>query len=175
MRRSKNEAGGNNGHSHHAMMLEDFRKRFFVSVVFTIPVLFLSPIIRQGLESAGVSLPTIAGASYLLFAFSTLIFFYGGKPFLTELVSELRSRQPGMMTLIAVAISVTYIYSSLVVFGLAGKFFFWELATLLDIMLLGHWIEMRSVMGASMALEELAKLMPSKEPIVWERMVRARM
>jgi Cu2+-exporting ATPase len=114
------------------------------------------------LESAGVSLPTIAGASYLLFAFSTLIFFYGGKPFLTGLLDELRSRQPGMMTLIAVAISVAYIYSSLVVFGLAGKFFFWELATLIDIMLLGHWIEMRSVMGASMALEELAKLMPSQ-------------
>jgi Cu2+-exporting ATPase len=144
------------------MMLEDFRKRFFVSVVLTLPVLFLSPIIRQALESAGVSLPTIAGASYLLFAFSTLIFFYGGKPFLTGLLDELRSRQPGMMTLIAVAISVAYIYSSLVVFGLAGKFFFWELATLIDIMLLGHWIEMRSVMGASMALEELAKLMPSQ-------------
>ena len=156
------EHGDNNGHSHHAMMLEDFRKRFFVSVVLTLPVLFLSPIIRQGLESAGVSLPTIEGASYLLFAFSTLIFFYGGKPFLTGLVSELKSRHPGMMTLIAVAISVAYIYSSLVVFGLAGKFFFWELATLIDIMLLGHWIEMRSVMGASMALEELAKLMPSK-------------
>ena len=156
------EHGDNNGHSHHAMMLEDFRKRFFVSVVLTLPVLFLSPIIRQGLESAGVSLPTIAGASYLLFAFSTLIFFYGGKPFLTGLLDELRSRQPGMMTLIAVAISVAYIYSSLVVFGLAGKFFFWELATLIDIMLLGHWIEMRSVMGASMALEELAKLMPSQ-------------
>ncbi|PQV42315.1 copper-translocating P-type ATPase [Methanohalophilus euhalobius] len=156
------EHGDNNGHSHHTMMLEDFRKRFFVSVVLTLPVLFLSPIIRQALESAGVSLPTIAGASYLLFAFSTLIFFYGGKPFLTGLLDELRSRQPGMMTLIAVAISVAYIYSSLVVFGLAGKFFFWELATLIDIMLLGHWIEMRSVMGASMALEELAKLMPSK-------------
>ena len=156
------EHGDNNGHSHHAMMLEDFRKRFFVSVVLTLPVLFLSPIIRQGLESAGVSLPTIEGASYLLFAFSTLIFFYGGKPFLTGLLDELKSRQPGMMTLIAVAISVAYIYSSLVVFGLAGKFFFWELATLIDIMLLGHWIEMRSVMGASMALEELAKLMPSK-------------
>lgn len=156
------EHGDNNGHSHHAMMLEDFRKRFFVSVVLTLPVLFLSPIIRQALESAGVSLPTIAGASYLLFAFSTLIFFYGGKPFLTGLLDELRSRQPGMMTLIAVAISVAYIYSSLVVFGLAGKFFFWELATLIDIMLLGHWIEMRSVMGASMALEELAKLMPSQ-------------
>ena len=156
------EHGDNNGHSHHAMMLEDFRKRFFVSVVLTLPVLFLSPIIRQGLESAGVSLPTIEGASYLLFAFSTLIFFYGGKPFLTGLLDELKSRQPGMMTLIAVAISVAYIYSSLVVFGLAGKFFFWELATLIDIMLLGHWIEMRSVMGASMALEELAKLMPSQ-------------
>jgi len=156
------EHGDNNGHSHHAMMLEDFRRRFFVSVVLTIPVLFLSPIIRQALGSTGIILPSFTGDVYLLFIISTLIFFYGGKPFLTGLLDELKSRHPGMMTLIAVAISVAYIYSSLVVFVLTGKFFFWELATLIDIMLLGHWIEMRSVMGASMALEELAKLMPSK-------------
>jgi len=158
----KMEHGDNNGHSHHAMMLEDFRRRFFVSVVLTIPVLFLSPIIRQALGSTGIILPSFTGDVYLLFIISTLIFFYGGKPFLTGLLDELKSRHPGMMTLIAVAISVAYIYSSLVVFVLTGKFFFWELATLIDIMLLGHWIEMRSVMGASMALEELAKLMPSK-------------
>ena len=102
------------------------------------------------------------GDGYVRFALATVIFFYGGWPFLRGLQSELKKKQPGMMTLIALAISVAYLYSSAVVFGLEGKIFFWELATLIDIMLLGHWIEMRSVMGASAALEELVKLMPSE-------------
>ena len=97
----------------------------------------------------------------LLFALSSFVYFYGGWPFLKGFYTEMRSLKPGMMTLIAVAISVAYIYSSVVVFGLKGDIFFWELATLIDIMLLGHWIEMKSVMGASKALESLAKLMPS--------------
>jgi P-type Cu2+ transporter len=80
---------------------------------------------------------------------------------LKGLLDELGEKQPGMMTLIAIAITTAYVYSSVVVFGLAGKVFFWELATLIDVMLLGHWIEMKSVMGASRALEELARLMPS--------------
>jgi Cu2+-exporting ATPase len=101
------------------------------------------------------------GRAYLEFAFASVIFFYGGGPFLRGLVDELRRRRPGMMTLIAVAISVAYVYSSVVVFGLPGEVFFWELATLIDIMLLGHWIEMRSVMGASRALEALVRLMPA--------------
>jgi len=91
-----------------------------------------------------------------------VIYFYGGWPFLKGLMEELRQRKPGMMTLIALAITVAYGYSSAVVFGLAGKVFFWELATLIDVMLLGHWIEMRSVLGASRALEELARLMPAE-------------
>ncbi len=91
-----------------------------------------------------------------------MIYFYGGWPFLKGLMEELRQRKPGMMTLIALAITVAYGYSSAVVFGLAGKVFFWELATLIDVMLLGHWIEMRSVLGASRALEELARLMPAE-------------
>src|SRR5699024_4862525 len=99
---------------------------------------------------------------YILFALSTFIFFYGGWPFLTGAVDELKDKNPGMMTLIGLAILVAYVYSSLTVFGLEGSDFFWELATLIDIMLLGHWIEMRSVMGASNALEELVKLMPSE-------------
>ncbi|HSN84684.1 MAG TPA: copper-translocating P-type ATPase [Polyangiales bacterium] len=102
------------------------------------------------------------GDSYLQLALSSAVFFYGGWPFLTGLVRELRKKQPGMMTLIAVAITVAYAYSTVVVFGVPGRVFFWELATLVDIMLLGHWMEMRSVMGASRALEELAKLMPSE-------------
>ncbi len=99
---------------------------------------------------------------YVLFAFSTAVFFYGGYPFLKGIYDELRAGNPGMMTLIGLAISVAYFYSSAVVFGVDGKVFFWELATLIDIMLVGHWIEMKSVMGASRALEELAKLMPSE-------------
>ena len=95
----------------------------------------------------------------MLFGFSTLVFFYGGWPFLKGIYEELSGFRPGMMTLIAVAITTAYVYSSAVVFGLAGNIFFWETATLIDVMLLGHWIEMRSVMGASRALEELAKLM----------------
>ena len=101
------------------------------------------------------------GDVYVLFGLSSAVFWYGGWPFLKGLFKELASRQPGMMTLIAVAITTAYLYSSAVVFGLTGKMFFWELATLIDIMLLGHWIEMKSVMGASRALEELARLMPS--------------
>ena len=91
------------------------------------------------------------GDEWLLFALSTVIYVYGGYPFLKGLVDELRTKQPGMMTLVAVAITTAYVYSSAVVFGLAGEGFFWELATLIDLMLVGHWIEMRSIMGASTA------------------------
>jgi len=102
-----------------------------------------------------------SGDLYLLFALSSFVFFYGGYPFLKGLFDEVKLSKPGMMTLIATAITTAYLYSSAVVFGLGGKIFFWEIVTLIDIMLLGHWIEMKSVMGASKALEELAKLMPS--------------
>src|SRR6056297_89259 len=147
------------GNDHHAHMVADFRKRFWISIVFTVPVLVLSPMIQSFLgfrETLG-----FPGDNYILWSLSSFIFFYGGWPFLKGLYDELKKREPGMMTLIAVAITTAYGYSSIVVFGLKGKVFFWELATLIDIMLLGHWIEMKSVMGASRALEELAKLMPS--------------
>ncbi len=101
------------------------------------------------------------GDIYVLFTLSSIVFFYGGYPFLKGIFDELRSAMPGMMTLIAIAITTAYVYSSAVVFGLRGMVFFWELATLIDVMLLGHWIEMKSVTGASRALEELARLMPS--------------
>ena len=125
----------------------------------TLAILVLSPLLQKlvGLREA-IHFP---GDIYVLFGFSSAVFWYGGWPFLKGLFKELKSRQPGMMTLVAVAITTAYVYSSAVVFGLTGKMFFWELATLVDIMLLGHWIEMKSVMGASKALEELAKLMPS--------------
>jgi Cu2+-exporting ATPase len=148
------------GHQdHHAHMVADFRKRFWVSLVVTVPVLLLSPLIQGLLGIADVF--DFPGDTYILWALSSFIFFYGGLPFLKGIFSELKSRNPGMMTLIALAIAVAYVYSSAVVFGLTGKIFFWELATLIDVMLLGHWIEMRSIMGASRALEELARLMPS--------------
>lgn len=150
----KHEAHGD----HHVQMLQDFKKRFWISLLITIPILLLSPLIQSLL---GLEALKFTGDSYVLFALSTTIFFYGGWPFLKGLLGELGEKRPGMMTLIAVAITVAYTYSSLVVFGLSGQIFYWELATLIDIMLLGHWIEMRSVMGASRALEELAKLMPS--------------
>ena len=147
------------GPDHHAHMAGDFRKRFWISLALTLPILVLSPMLQAlvGLREA----VRFAGDMYVLFALSSAVFWYGGWPFLKGFFGELKSRQVGMMTLISVAIATAYLYSSAVVFGLAGKMFFWELASLIDIMLLGHWIEMRSVMGASRALEELAKLMPS--------------
>jgi P-type Cu2+ transporter len=151
--------GKGDHHQHHAHMVADFRRRFWVSLALTIPVLALSPMI-QGFLGLGQAL-RFTGDLYVLFALSSAIFFYGGYPFLKGLFDELKDAQPGMMTLIAIAITVAYVYSSIVVFGLPGKIFFWELATLIEIMLLGHWIEMKSVMGASRALEELAELMPS--------------
>ncbi|MBD3285667.1 heavy metal translocating P-type ATPase, partial [candidate division WOR-3 bacterium] len=147
-------------HNHHRMMVKDFRKRFWISLAATLPVLALSPMIQEFLGLTDIL--TFPYSKYVTFALSTFIFFYGGWPFLKGLVDELRKRQPGMMTLIGLAITVAYVYSGLVVFFLPGRFFFWELATLIDVMLLGHWIEMRSVMGVSKALEELAKLMPSQ-------------
>ncbi len=148
------------GHAnHHQHMIADFRKRFWISLAVSIPILFLSPLIQEFL-GFGTALQ-FPGDKYLAFILSTFVFFYGGFPFLKGMVEEIKKKQPGMMTLISVAVSVAYFYSSAVVFGLEGKVFFWELATLIDIMLVGHWIEMKSVMGASKALEELAKLMPS--------------
>jgi Cu2+-exporting ATPase len=101
------------------------------------------------------------GDQLVQLGFASVVFFYGGWPFLRGLGGELRRRRPGMMTLIGLATSVAYVYSSAVALGLPGEGFFWELATLIDIMLLGHWVEMRSILGASRALEELVKLLPA--------------
>ncbi|KPQ43170.1 MAG: copper-exporting ATPase [Candidatus Methanoperedens nitroreducens] len=138
-------------HDHGAMMLADFKKRFWVSFIITIPILLLSPLVQDflGIKKM-VSFP---GDMYVLFALSSIVFFYGGYPFLKGIFDELKSATPGMMTLVAIAITTAYVYSSAVVFGLRGMVFFWELATLIDVMLLGHWIEMKSVMGASRLLK----------------------
>jgi len=149
-----------NGHDHHKQMAEDFNRRFWISLIVTIPILVLSHMI-QGFLGLEDSLQ-FEGDLYISFVLSSFVFFYGGWPFLKGLYEELNNKEPGMMTLIGLAITVAYVYSSLVVFGVEGEVFFWELATLVDIMLVGHWIEMRSVMSASRALEELAKLMPGE-------------
>jgi Cu2+-exporting ATPase len=152
---------GHAGHDHsmhHRMMIQDFKRRFIVCLILTVPILLLSPMIQKGL---GFSLQ-FTGGLYVLFALSTFVFFYGGWPFLKGLFQELGNKTPGMMTLIALAISVAYFYSAIVVFGVQGKIFFWELVTLIDIMLLGHFIEMKSVLGASRALDQLARLLPSE-------------
>ena len=145
---------------HHQMMIKDFRRRFWISLIFTLPILLLSPMVQE-LLGFEFSLSEMAD-KYILFGLSTIVFFYGGWPFLKGLVDELKEKQPGMMTLIAVAITVAWGYSTATTFGLEGSSFFWELATLVDIMLLGHWIEMKSVLGASRSLQELVKLMPSE-------------
>src|SRR3990167_2452767 len=150
-----------NHRSHnHQNMVADFRKRFWISICLTVPILALSPMIPHlfGVQQ----FLTFPGNGYVLFALSSVIFFYGGWPFLKGLHTELFAFNPGMMTLIAIAITVAYVYSAFVVLGVKGEIFFAELATLIDIMLLGHWIEMRSILGASKALQELVKLMPSE-------------
>ncbi len=148
------------GMAHHTAMIADFKRRLRISLLLTVPILLLSPMLQSlfGLQQA-LAFP---GDVYLLFVLSTTVFIYGGWPFLKGLVEEIGRHEPGMMTLIALAISVAWAYSSAVVLGLQGKIFFWELVTLIDVMLLGHWIEMRSVMGASGALEALARLLPTE-------------
>lgn len=160
--RAVNPPMGHAGHNHHAMMIADFRKRFYVVLVLTVPILLLSAMIQHFI---GVDWQ-FTGSSYILFALSTVVFIYGGWPFLKGLASELKEKNPGMMTLIGFAISVAYIYSAATVFGLKGMDFFWELATLILIMLLGHWIEMKSIAGASKELELLVQLMPSDAHMV---------
>jgi Cu2+-exporting ATPase len=152
--------GKGSSYSRHAGHdVADFRRRFWISLVVTIPILILSPSIQE-FAGLGDSL-RFPGDQYVLFILASFVYFYGGYPFLKGIVNELRARLPGMMTLIAVAITTAYLYSTAITFGLSGGVLFWELSTLIDIMLLGHWIEMRSILGASQALEELAKLMPA--------------
>lgn len=141
---------------HHEHMADDFRKRFWISLALTIPVLLFSSTIQGWFNYSLV----FTGRDYLIFGLASLLFFYGGWPFLKGMVSEMKKKQPGMMTLIALAIIVAYCYSSAIVFGLQGRPFFWELSTLIVVMLAGHWVEMRSQMKASGALDELMKLMP---------------
>lgn len=146
------------------MMIKDFRRRFWFSLIITLPILILSPMIQ---DLVGFRFTLLGDPDkYLLFALSTIVYFYGGWPFLSGLVDEAKKKQPGMMTLIAVAITVAWGYSSATTFGVKGSTFFWELATLIDIMLLGHLIEMKSILGASRSLELLVGMMPDEAHLV---------
>jgi Cu2+-exporting ATPase len=147
------------GQGHHAHRVDDFRRRFWVSLALTVPVVVTSEMLQHLFGVRGAL--AFPGDAWVGFAFASAVYIYGGWPFLQGFVAELGKRLPGMMTLVALAISVAYIYSALVVLGLPGSVFFWETATLIDIMLLGHWVEMRSVLGASRALEELVQLLPA--------------
>src|SRR5476649_2504170 len=162
MQRNHDPHMGMSEHDHNSMMIADFKKRFYVVLVLTFPIMLLSTMIQHFM---GISWQ-FTGSSYVLFALSSVVFVYGGWPFLTGLVSEVKEKNPGMMFLIGFAITVAYSYSAAIVFGLKGMDFFWELTTLILIMLLGHWIEMRSVMGASNELELLVQLMPSDAHMV---------
>jgi P-type Cu2+ transporter len=146
--------GAHVDHSGHEQM---FRQRFWGCLLLSIPVLLYSPMLQMWFH---FSLPAFPGSQVIGPLFSIIVFLYGGVPFLQMAVPELRNRQPGMMTLISLAISVAFIYSVAALFISPDTGFFWELVTLIDIMLLGHWIEMRSVRQASGALNELAKLVP---------------
>jgi Cu2+-exporting ATPase len=146
------------GHDHHAMMIADFKKRFFIVLLLTIPIMLLSMQIQQWLNLH----IQFTGSNYLLFGLSSVAFIYGGWPFLAGWLSELKAKNPGMMTLIGFAITVAYGYSAATILGLRGMDFFWEMTTLILIMLLGHWIEMRSIAGASRELELLVQLMPAE-------------
>ena len=152
---------GMQGHDHHKM-IADFRLRFFICLGLSIPIMVLSPMLPM---LVGINWQ-FAGSQYLAFALSSVVFFYGGLPFLKGFWKEVKDRAPGMMILIAVAISTAYIYSAATVFGLEGEDFFWELATLITIMLLGHWLEMKSIAGASHELELLVQLMPDEAHLV---------
>lgn len=153
---SSHDHEGHSHHDHHKMMVQDFKFRFWWVLALTIPILALSPMIQDFL---GVDWRFV-GDTWILAAFSSVVYFFGGWPFLSGLIDELKKKQPGMMTLIALAITVAYVYSTAVVLGFEGHLLYWELSTLVAIMLLGHWVEMRSVMSASAALEKLAELLP---------------
>ena len=152
----ENDHAAHVDHTGHEQM---FRQKFWVSLVLSIPVLLFSPSVQAWL---GFSLPEFPGSQWITPIFAVIVFAYGGIPFLQMAVPELQNRQPGMMTLISLAISVAFVYSVAALFLPTSTTFFWELVTLIDIMLLGHWIEMRSVRQASGALNELAKLMPDE-------------
>lgn len=153
------EHASHTGHDKHAGHTpEMFRDRFFVSLLLTFPILYFSEQLQDWFGYRAAQFP---GSAWVNPVLGTILYFYGGLVFLKGALRELRARTPGMMTLIALGITAAYGYSLAVSLGLPGMPFYWELATLIDVMLLGHWLEMASVQAASRALEELSKLMPT--------------
>ncbi len=148
-------------HSHDS----DFKRRFWTCLALTVPIILISP---MPLEFFGLPHASFAGEEWVLLALATIIFVYGGMPFFRGMAAEFAERTPGMMTLVTVGITTAYAYSAAIAFGLEGDPVYWELATLVDVMLLGHWIEMRSTMAASGALEALARLVPSEAHLLGE-------
>lgn len=144
------------------MMMKDFKKRLWVSILLTVPILFLSPMVQSILPFNY----TFEKDIYIQFILSSIVFFYGGWPFIKGGYFELKEKSWGMMLLISIAIVTSYVYSTIVVLGVSGKIFFIELATLIDIMLLGHLLEMKSILGSSQALEYLVKMLPSQAHLV---------
>lgn len=142
-----------NKHAGHGLAM--FARKFWVSLLLTIPVVVLnfSPL-------------DFFGAAYIPLALGTIVFFYGGWVFITGAIRELRGRSPGMMTLIGMAISVAYVYSIIITVLNRPGALWWELTTLITVMLLGHWMEMRAVQGAQGALKELSKLLPDTAELV---------
>ncbi len=152
--------GAHAGHDKHAGHdPEDFRRRFWASLLLTLPILYFSPQLQAWLGFSAVRTPIAVLVGPVL---GTVLYFYGGGPFLKGALAELRARRPGMMALIALAITVAYVYSLAVSLGFPGKPFYWELATLIDVMLLGHWLEMKSIRQARNALEALTRLLPAR-------------
>ncbi len=163
----KKKEGEHEGHTMPMTMIEDFKKRFYVVLILTMPIMLLSQMIQHWLNIDW----HFTGDKYVLFGLSTVVFFYGGLPFFKGLIDEVKAKNLGMMFLIGFAITVAYAYSVAIVFGLQGMDFFWELTTLILIMLLGHWIEMKSVAGASKELELLVQLMPADAHMVMPDMI----
>ncbi|OQY92221.1 MAG: heavy metal translocating P-type ATPase [Chloroflexi bacterium UTCFX4] len=152
-----NAEGEHHAHADHTGHEDLFRRRFWICLALSVPVILYSPMMQ---EWFGFTMPEFLGSAWIVPVFALIVFVIGGVPFFQMAVPELRNRQPGMMTLISLAIGVALVYSIAAIFIADGEGFFWELVTLIDVMLLGHWLEMRSVRQASRALDALAKLLP---------------
>ena len=137
-----------------------FRDRFWITLLLSIPTLLWSGMVQH---MFGFSAPTFPGSEYVPALFGTTVYFYGGLVFVKSGLQELRDRKPGMMTLISLAITVAFVFSLAVTLGYPGEELWWELASLVTIMLLGHWIEMRSISQASGALRELVESYPHEQ------------
>ncbi|HEX8134938.1 MAG TPA: heavy metal translocating P-type ATPase, partial [Actinomycetes bacterium] len=155
--------GGHDGHGGHGDHAAQFRDRFWLSLVLTVPVIAYSEMVQEWLRFTP---PQFPGSDWVAPVLGTIVFLYGGRPFLQGGLAEARARQPGMMLLISLAISVAFVASAATALGLFDLDFWWELALLIVIMLLGHWLEMRALAQASSALDALASLLPDDADLV---------